>query len=68
MDLRGFTAALESFEPRRSMGKIEKIIGMTVESSGPECNIGDVCRVFKKGSEKDYILAGQWAFRRIRCF
>lgn len=27
------------------MGKIDKLVGMTVESVGPPCNIGDVCRV-----------------------
>lgn len=36
----------------RRQGKIEKIIGMTVEATGPECNIGDVCRIFRKGSEE----------------
>ncbi len=34
----------------RYQGKIEKIIGMTIEASGPEANIGDVCRIYKKGS------------------
>lgn len=63
MDIRGFTQALADFEPRRSMGKIEKIIGMTVEASGPECNIGDVCRVYKKGSEKDFIFAEAVGFQ-----
>ena len=63
MDLRGFTEALADFEPRRSMGKIEKIIGMTVEAIGPECNIGDVCRVYKKGSEKDFIFAEAVGFQ-----
>lgn len=36
----------------RHMGKIEKIIGMTVEATGPECNIGDVCRIFRKGLDE----------------
>lgn len=27
-------------------GKIDKIIGMTVEATGLVCNIGDICRVF----------------------
>lgn len=27
------------------MGKIDKIVGMTVESIGPVCNIGDVCTI-----------------------
>lgn len=27
------------------MGKIDKIVGMTVEATGPNCNIGDVCKI-----------------------
>ena len=27
------------------MGKIDKIVGTTVESTGPACNIGDVCTI-----------------------
>ena len=32
----------------RYKGKIEKIIGMTIEASGPAANIGDVCRIYRK--------------------
>ena len=63
MDLKGFTENLKDFESRRSMGKIEKIIGMTVEASGPQCNIGDVCRVYKKGNPEDFILAEAVGFQ-----
>ncbi|MEG0648716.1 MAG: FliI/YscN family ATPase, partial [Oscillospiraceae bacterium] len=27
------------------MGKIDKIVGMTIEATGPACNMGDVCRM-----------------------
>lgn len=63
MDLQGFADSIKGFESRRSMGRIEKIIGMTVEASGPECNIGDVCRVFKKGNRDDYIYAEAVGFQ-----
>ena len=48
MDLLGFKNELEGLDTYRYMGKIEKIVGMTIESSGPECNIGDVCRIYSK--------------------
>ncbi len=38
------------------MGKIEKIIGTTIESTGPVCNIGDVCRIYHKG-DSSYVGA-----------
>ncbi|MGN0692806.1 MAG: flagellar protein export ATPase FliI [Oscillospiraceae bacterium] len=40
----------------RYQGKIEKIVGMTIEASGPMCNIGDVCRIYKDGSSGDAIF------------
>ncbi|MGN1417255.1 MAG: flagellar protein export ATPase FliI [Oscillospiraceae bacterium] len=40
----------------RYQGKIEKIVGMTIEASGPLCNIGDVCRIYKDGSSGDAIF------------
>ncbi|MCL1903647.1 MAG: FliI/YscN family ATPase, partial [Oscillospiraceae bacterium] len=48
MDLSGFREELNNFDSYRNMGKIEKIIGMTIEASGPSCNIGDVCRIYSK--------------------
>ncbi|MDR0197860.1 MAG: FliI/YscN family ATPase [Oscillospiraceae bacterium] len=48
MDLKGFLRELDGFDSYRNMGKIEKIIGMTIEASGPTCNIGDICRIFGK--------------------
>jgi len=48
MDLQKFIKELKTYDSYRNMGKIEKIIGMTIEASGPSCNIGDVCRIFSK--------------------
>jgi flagellum-specific ATP synthase len=48
MDLNSFNRELKTYDSYRNMGKIEKIIGMTIEASGPTCNIGDVCRIFSK--------------------
>ncbi len=56
MDLIGFRSELKGFESYRHMGKIEKIIGMTIESTGPSCNIGDVCRIYTKDMQ-DFIFA-----------
>ncbi len=56
MDLFGFRDELKDMDTYRYMGKIEKIVGMTIESSGPECSIGDVCRIYSKDM-KTYINA-----------
>lgn len=56
MDLMGFKEELAVFDPYRYMGKIEKIVGMTIEASGPVCNIGDICRIFSKDM-KSHVFA-----------
>ena len=57
MDLRGFRSEIGGFDMYRYMGKIEKIVGMTIESSGPECNIGDICRIYSKEDRQSFIYA-----------
>ncbi|MCL2037206.1 MAG: FliI/YscN family ATPase, partial [Oscillospiraceae bacterium] len=56
MDLKGFRQELNTFDSYRNMGKIEKIIGMTIEASGPSCSIGDVCRIYSKDM-KEHVFA-----------
>ncbi len=48
LDFGKFREDIDKTDTFRYMGKIEKIVGMTIEASGPACNIGDVCRIFSK--------------------
>lgn len=48
MDLGGFLTELRATDTYKYLGKIEKIVGMTIEASGPLCSIGDVCRIYTK--------------------
>lgn len=43
-------------------GKIDKVIGMMIESNGPECKVGDLCKIYGHGSKK-YISAEVVGFR-----
>ena len=55
MDIREIKNSIENAELYTEMGKIDKIVGMTVESTGPVCNIGDVCEIeVAKGKETCY--------------
>lgn len=63
MDFKAVRNAVRTAELYRYQGKIEKIIGMTIEASGPVCNIGDVCRIYKKGRSGDFIYAEVVGFR-----
>lgn len=37
--------ALDKFPLFRSYGRVTKVVGLTVESTGPHANIGDLCRI-----------------------
>lgn len=39
----------------KTFGKIEQIVGMTVEASGIYCNIGDICRIWSKQNKTEAV-------------
>lgn len=47
------------------MGKIDKIVGMTVEATGPSCNIGDVCKISVGQTDRE-VLAEVVGFRESK--
>ena len=63
LDLAGFRSEVKNAELFRYMGKIEKIVGMTIEASGPPANIGDVCRIYSKDMSS-YIKAEVVGFNK----
>ena len=55
MDLTRYRQMLKLGDLYTHKGKIDKIVGMTVEATGPMCNIGDVCSVSVGGSDKEVL-------------
>lgn len=39
----------------KTYGKVVKVVGLTVESTGPEAKIGDTCRILLDGSDKSVL-------------
>ena len=35
----------------RNMGKVVNVVGLTIESAGPDARLGDICRIFPGGEE-----------------
>ncbi len=35
----------------RKMGKVVNVVGLTIESAGPDAKLGDLCRILPKGDE-----------------
>ncbi len=47
----------------KRLGKIVNVVGLTIESSGPDARLGDLCRVYKKGRSGEYITAEVVGFK-----
>jgi len=41
-----FSQAISRSDTKKHMGRVDKVIGMTIESTGPEAKIGDVCNIY----------------------
>ncbi|MDZ7543744.1 flagellum-specific ATP synthase FliI, partial [Clostridium perfringens] len=47
-----YTEYLQHIDPVRVNGKVTQVIGLTVESEGPDASIGEVCHIYpSKGHE-----------------
>lgn len=45
MQRQNFQRMLNYNDLYTHMGKIDRLVGMTVEATGPACNIGDICKI-----------------------
>ncbi len=41
----------------KKMGKVVNVVGLTIESAGPEAKLADICRIYLEGRMGKYILA-----------
>ncbi len=62
MDFHKYIEVLQDAKTIVYKGKVEKIIGLVIESTGPHSNIGDVCRIYFPREEKS-ILAEVVGFK-----
>ncbi len=47
----------------KAMGKVVNVVGLTIESAGPEAKLADLCRIYLEGRSGDYILAEVVGFK-----
>lgn len=50
----------------KRMGKVVNVVGLTIESAGPEAKLADLCRIYLEGREGKYILAEVVGFKNGR--
>jgi len=51
-DLSRYTEHLRTIDPVRVNGKVTQVIGLTVESEGPDASVGDVCLIYPAKAAK----------------
>lgn len=47
----------------RKLGKVVNVVGLTIESAGPDARLGDLCRIFPDGEESKPIMAEVVGFK-----
>jgi len=52
LDSAPYLEVLRSVDPVRLYGKVTQVIGLTVESEGPDASVGDVCHIYPAKSGK----------------
>ena len=65
MNINQYCSVIRNAESYRYFGKIDKVIGMMIESNGPDCKVGDLCRIYGHGGHgsKSFIPAEVVGFR-----
>lgn len=47
----------------KKLGKVVNVVGLTIESAGPDAKMGDLCRIYKEGRSGEFILAEVVGFK-----
>lgn len=47
----------------KKLGKVENVVGLTIESVGPDAKLGDLCRIYTDSEKISYILAEVVGFK-----
>ena len=62
IDFEKYKTVLEQSFIRR-MGKVVNVVGLTIESAGPDAKLGDVCRIFRRATTDGRSWRRWWASR-----
>ncbi len=61
-DLSKYLHAIQHLDPVRINGKVTQVVGLTIESQGPEAKLGEVCLIYSQQNEEP-IMAEVVGFR-----
>lgn len=65
LNLEKYNAIYEKCYAKK-MGKVSKIVGLTIESIGPDANLNDVCRIIAKDNPNMEVMAEVVGFKDNR--
>ncbi|SDJ72439.1 flagellar protein export ATPase FliI [Sediminibacillus albus] len=57
MNIEKYLDVIDQFDSYKRYGKIHRVVGLMIESQGPEASIGDVCYIYPSPDSKQKILA-----------
>ncbi|MGI6832418.1 flagellar protein export ATPase FliI [Bacillus paralicheniformis] len=63
MMLEQLLECIETADSYKRYGKVKQAVGLMIESKGPECSIGDVCKIYTKGDGPKAIKAEVVGFK-----
>ncbi|MCY7836210.1 flagellar protein export ATPase FliI [Bacillus haynesii] len=63
MMLKQLLECIETADSFKRYGKVKQAVGLMIESKGPECSIGDVCKIYTKGDGPNAIKAEVVGFK-----
>ena len=61
--LKQLLECIETADSFKRYGKVKQAVGLMIESKGPECSIGDVCKIYTKGDGPNAIKAEVVGFK-----
>ena len=48
------------------LGRVSKVVGLTIESIGPEAKLNDLCKIYREREQKEYVMAEVVGFKDNR--
>jgi flagellum-specific ATP synthase len=57
MNRTEYIQTIEKVDPYKRFGKVSQVVGIMIESIGPEANVGEVCYIHSSAKGKEPILA-----------
>ncbi len=52
LDVDKYTYKLDDINPLKMMGRVVRVVGLAVESNGPNVQLGEICEIFSKNGDR----------------